>query len=236
MNAPVPQSGFDDADPALSPAEARALRHGRVLARLAEIGMEMAEALGREARARAEAAEAGEAGPAAAGDPGLAFSRIARAVRLTLALEARLAEGPAERASGPEVEARREAEAARRARAEDRALTERVGRNIIAVNNQAAARKAIETLIETEAEACDIEPLLDALAERLNEPTEADFADRPVSETIARICADLGLRPDWGLWRDEAWAGREAETRARGSPYAAEARRKARWAAGWDDG
>jgi hypothetical protein len=31
----------------------------------------------------------------------------------------------------------------------------------------------------------------------------------------------LGLKPDWGLWKDSVWALEEAEAGAKGSPYAA---------------
>jgi hypothetical protein len=53
-----------------------------MLERLAEIGMQIAEAAGRQARAT------GEGEGAAVPDPALSFSRTARAVRLTIALQA----------------------------------------------------------------------------------------------------------------------------------------------------
>jgi hypothetical protein len=61
----------------------RAERRLRIVQELAEIGMDLARAL----RTRALAAKAD---PAAAVDLGLSFSRVARAVRQTVALEARL--------------------------------------------------------------------------------------------------------------------------------------------------
>ncbi|OYX34496.1 MAG: hypothetical protein B7Y99_05225 [Caulobacterales bacterium 32-69-10] len=57
-----------------------------MLERLAEIGMEIAEDAGRMSRSQAE-------GVAQAADPGLTYSRAARAVRLTIALQQRLTEG-----------------------------------------------------------------------------------------------------------------------------------------------
>jgi hypothetical protein len=71
-----------EATPA-DPAADRAERHGRVLQELTELGMNLA---------RAVSAEATVADPAKANELALAFSRIARAVRQTLALEAKLAE------------------------------------------------------------------------------------------------------------------------------------------------
>jgi hypothetical protein len=48
---------------------------------------------------------------------------------------------------------------------------------------------------------------------------DARFADAPISEWIAAICADLGLTPDWSLWAGEDWAAEEAVTRP-DSPFA----------------
>jgi hypothetical protein len=49
---------------------------------------------------------------------------------------------------------------------------------------------------------------------------QADFADRPIGELVARICRDLGVTPDWGLFEDDDWAIEEARTRPPGSPLA----------------
>ena len=68
-------------------ADERVARQMGMMAELAEIGMEMA----RELRDRVVAGA--PIGPGES-DPMLAYSRLARAIRLTLALEARLAEGP----------------------------------------------------------------------------------------------------------------------------------------------
>src|SRR4051794_18794903 len=73
--------------PAGAPARALIERQLATLTRLAEIGMEIAEAAGRQAAAAQS--DAGEA--ALPGDPGLTYSRAARAVRLTIALQSRLA-------------------------------------------------------------------------------------------------------------------------------------------------
>ena len=66
--------------PAPAPADARALIEGQLvmLTKLAQVGMELAEAVGREAQA-------------APIEAGLAFARVARAVRMTIALQSRLA-------------------------------------------------------------------------------------------------------------------------------------------------
>ncbi|HWK45846.1 MAG TPA: hypothetical protein VNT30_14085, partial [Stellaceae bacterium] len=73
----------------------RTERHLRMLQRLAEIGMELAEAVGRQALEQAKAASEPAGTPQKAGpDLGLVFTRLSRAVRQTVALEARIAEGP----------------------------------------------------------------------------------------------------------------------------------------------
>mgnify|MGYP001606964051 CR=1 FL=1 len=104
----APLTPAADPPPAASQAFERAphLRQIAKLERLADIGMEIAEVAGR------RAVEGGEAdGP----DPGLTFTRAARAVRLTIALQTRLARDLADldRADG---KARAAKASARRAR------------------------------------------------------------------------------------------------------------------------
>ena len=55
----------------------------------------------------------------------------------------------------------------------------------------------------TESDYCE---LMEALNERLDED-EAYFgmADRPLRETVERLCDDLGLSPDWSLWTGDDW-------------------------------
>ncbi len=45
------------------------------------------------------------------------------------------------------------------------------------------------------------------------------FAERPVSESVRRLCDMLGLRPDWKRWANEPWADEEAEAGVVGSPF-----------------
>jgi hypothetical protein len=172
-----PLSQVAAADPAEDRAEDRAARHGRVLEELAEIGLDLARAL------RRQVTEADT--PADAGQVALAFSRIARAVRLTLALEDRLAEDHAARV--------REQERARIKLRHDAAV------------NRAVVKKMVEETVEAETNegGREAEPLLAALSETLDEVDEEDFVQLPVDAIVMRICKDLGVTYDPALWDDE---------------------------------
>jgi uncharacterized membrane-anchored protein YjiN (DUF445 family) len=158
-------------------ADARTARHLQGLAELGEIGMELARLV------RRQAVEQAAANPDGAVDEhlGLVFARIARAVRQAFALEARLADD------------RRTARAAEtRLRVEGR---------------KTKVRTAVERVLDAEASESDAENLFYDLTERLEtDYDDADFADRPIGELVARICRDLGVTPDWSLWEDQAWA------------------------------
>jgi hypothetical protein len=160
------------------PSEDRAERRFRALQELTEIGMDLAREVRRQVLD--PAAEA----PGA--DLGLAFSRIARAVRQTVALEAKL----------DQDRQKSQAEAASRLAVETR---------LRGIRRKTKVRDIVERVIETEARESDAERLLDDLDERLEDADDTDFADRSVGELVAGICRDLGVTPDWGLWEDEDW-------------------------------
>ena len=96
MTAPQPS-------PTLKPDHVAAIRaadRADMLRELAEIGMEMARALQARMRALSEEDQEDDPSPstlAAKGEVALAFSRVARGVRQTLALEARLERGERDR-------------------------------------------------------------------------------------------------------------------------------------------
>ncbi len=177
-------------------AEARTARHLAMLQELAEIGMQMARAVRDEALARAEAVDEDAPGPPSRfgnGDLGLIYSRIARAVRQTLALETRVAEG-IEKAR---FERQRAHVASVRAAFQDR---QNEIRDYVAeaIEAEAAERKSSDR---------EVERLLDDLDERLEDGVYDDaLADAPIGDLVARICDDLGVIPDWALWDDHAWA------------------------------
>ncbi|HEV7385614.1 MAG TPA: hypothetical protein VGN89_12100 [Phenylobacterium sp.] len=142
-------------------------RRGRILAELSERGLTLARAL----HERALAAETTEE----ACNLGLAFHRISRSLRQTLALEARL-----------ERDRRRQDH-------EDRAETQRQDQARV-LRRRTQVRIAVERAIWNEAEGEEAERLLDDLDDVLEGEVLADgFADAPLDAHIARLCAEFGL-------------------------------------------
>lgn len=207
------------AEPALADphgaAHALVERQLAMLTRLAEMGMAIAEATERWALAALDAAAASpvltEDGPPALpagfrGDPGLVYSRVARAVRLTLMLQTRLLK---------DLPALIRADALVRI---DQAQQRR----------ERAHRLTLRAIRAEHDEADAVEVLSDEAWERLrDEGLDDDLETRPLGEVVARICRDLGLSPDWGA---EAFASPSGPDPAARSPGAC-----ARAAPGTDD-
>lgn len=143
-------------------------RQGRMLAELSELGMSLA----RRTHGRAMAAE----DPDKAERLALAFHRLSRSVRQTLALEARL-----------EREARRDAVAAERRAEETRREAVRARRSYV---GGVGSR-----LIWTEAEGDEVSALLVDLKRWVDEEAffEEDFLAAPVETLVERLREDLGL-------------------------------------------
>jgi hypothetical protein len=201
----------DDATSAEAPDPAilRAERRLRMLEELADIGMNLARALERQALAAADPAE--PAAPDASADPAGAYARISRAVRLTLALEARTDEALRALRAGVAAESE-----VRRDQARRRATAETVAR-------RQARQETVERLV-CEAAEREIEDdqamygVLKALEERLDDdPTYVDLARLPLRETVERLCADLQLTPDWSRWEGEGWTPEEPFFRPKAS-------------------
>jgi hypothetical protein len=179
-------------DPLEAPPESRAERHLRLLQELAEIGMDIARAVRAEALARDDAAEPTPS-RFGKGDLGLVYSRVARAVRQTFALEARLAEGIEKARVDREQRRVNVAQLEFEQRQED--IRDFVAQ---AIEADAARRHTPEEAVER---------LLDDLDERLEDGAYDDaLADAPIAELVARICDDLGISPDWRIWDDQDWA------------------------------
>jgi hypothetical protein len=210
--------------PAEAPAMARALieRQLWMLGRLAEVGLNVALAIERQVMAAAddgpEDPTPETVGPQTVrpapvqvvqGDLALAYGRVSRAVRLTLALQAQVIK---------DLQALDERDDRHRAGAR------------AARQQQEAARKArVERIVERviHAELADAEQdVVDRLAEQAYERLDDDdiygeLMARPVSETIVRICRDLGLSPDWSRLAEEAWAQAEIDAGVAASPLMA---------------
>ena len=238
MTAQPHPSHFEiEADAGLDP-EARAARRIAMAHRLAEMGMALAEAAQRLALARMEreiaALEAGDVVPGgevdAAGkgrrsDPLAAAERMARMVRLSLALAARLdGDEPVRRARvRSDAAAEREAEADALRRTRD---AERMAELVEASLREDSVFEVVEaTLKAAGMERDEVQEWVADIQERMAEAEregewEYDYVRRPVGAVIAKICEALDPQPDWTLWAGEDWAIEEAQANAEGSPYA----------------
>ena len=188
-----------------SPPADRTAARLAVLGELTGIGMAVARAVGRLAEAVAETAEDAKERPAArASELSLAFSRVSRAVRLTLALEERM-EGAAAAAPAP---------------ANPYAQS---GRLVSALYKADQLGEAARDLIEHAAgeDEAKAERLGEALSERLDELDADEVLERPLIELIARICKDLDIEPDWSLWGDQDWVEDAGGVRAAKRAWAA---------------
>jgi hypothetical protein len=168
-------------DAALADANSgRAQRRLRILQELAEIGMELARAV--QAKALAPGVEA-----AVSLDLVLSFTRIARAVRQTIALEARL---------------ERDGRTAVSEGAQCRAREDRERRH----DHKTKVGRLVERAIDADASGEEADNLYADLHERLEDADDlAGFADRPVSEIVAHICRELGVAPPPALWDEADW-------------------------------
>jgi hypothetical protein len=204
------------------PAVLRAERRLRILEKLAQMEMELAEALQRQAIAAAnptppaepDAAAGRGAAPQTADDLSAAFARIARSLRLTLALQARAEEQLRALLAGEaaKVEVRR-AEASRREAEEAGARSDR-HRNEV----ERLVREAAEREVEDEAA---LEGVLEALEERLDDDEAYWDLDRmTLREAVERLCGDLELAPDWSLWEGGGWTPEPPFSRSRFSIWA----------------
>lgn len=151
-------------------------RHGRILGRLSELGMSLAEGMHAQAAVAMEADD-----PKAVADLTLSFHRISRSVRQSIALEAKLVRD----AARAEREAADEAERKRTAILRD---------PVAMVRRKAAVRDAIEKVIWSERDGDEAEELVERLETHLGAGSvDDDLCLEPLETHIARLCADLGL-------------------------------------------
>ncbi len=214
------------ATPETDPAarrQAAVQRQAAILEQLAEAGLRLALTI------EAEAAAAAAAGQSVRDDAAMAFSRAARAVRLTVMLQSRLMEGPP-------------APGALRAGADDAgaggpfdgvwtppdlyvpAEVQR-GRQV-----QGIVRSAAE---DAGRDAETVERLVAEAGERMQRD-DIYFLVRshPFGDLVAFICKELGLDPDWSRLAREAWdEAEDARDAARQSFHALAATGEGRRAA-----
>jgi hypothetical protein len=188
--APQPQDladGSPDASVVLAESRLRMLR------RLAEIGMELAE---RTLNTETAAAEKGR-------DPADSFARLSRAIRLTLILEAKTEAELRDLRAG--VVRVREEERIRTAERHEAAATKEAQERAVKVRELVAEAAEFEI-----ADAYEFAGRYVALHERLDEdPAYEDLSGRPLRETVERLCKDLMLTPDWSRWDGEGWIKQE---------------------------
>ena len=220
MPSPPPLTDTAETEPCAERAEWQLA----MLKEVAEICMETARCMGRQAAAQAALDEAAledfqarrAAGEETAvpptptlarrpADAGLTLERIARAVRRILALYNLIDDG---RLSAVlKAQAERAAKAAKRRQSlDDRKIYVRHAVQDI-VEAQVPRREAAEQLLN------DLDLGLEAFA-------DADLEVRSVGEMVARLCQDLGVSFDPVLLGDEEWAVEEIVERPKGSPFA----------------
>ena len=179
-------------------------RQLQMLGELAEIGLEVARAVERQAKTAGSEVDAQRLA--------MAYARAARALRMTIALQARLID---------DLGARQDAATRKRAvaeQADDDALAVRQETHKVRVVG------IVERVIEAVRQDLDFDEVsrLVLKAETLldDEDLYDDVLSRPIGELVARICRDLGLSPDWPRLAEEAWAKKEIESGVQGAPFA----------------
>ena len=178
------------------------------LGRLSAMGMEIASAIHRRVTEDDGAASVAELQHAA-----IDFSRVARAVRLTFALQSRLIDEFKGRSRPP----------AGAAEPEQRTLQVRwIGQLSPAEKaRRGRLRDVVRTVAESEGrDAETVERLVREAAERVEDDgIFGDIMTRPFGEIVALICRDLGLKPDWDALSGEIWAEEEIGAAAGDSPF-----------------
>ena len=178
---------------------------------IADMAMELARAQQRKALAQLEAepdAVLVEGAPRER-DAAAAFLNTARAVRVTLALQAKLQTGVNARRIELVYEQQLRGEARRKQSEFDDLVVQGEVEEIVAqvVEREAGDRGDAEDLVEDAREAVD------------TNWSDRCYRRKPVGAVVADVCRELGLEVDWSRWEDEDWAAREAEDGAEGSPF-----------------
>ena len=198
---PAPEADIDTPEMAETAA---AVESGdedlRMLARLARIGMDLAEAQGDYAKARLAAATGETAALKTGEDPTGPFNKIAQTVRRIVALKTRNAGDLERRRAG--LVAERASRRARRGEDHKRAVVEAIDDALTDAFTQMYGDGEAET---DEGDALCREMLIDK-EDLLSDLGEfKDYLDRPIGETVAKLCVELGLPADTCVKQGDAW-------------------------------
>jgi hypothetical protein len=196
MNAHTPLRSSPDDDRAQRVLD----RQLALLDRLADIGMGIAETIGRQVAADAESPDEALDAPGRRAQvlntSAIAYARAARAVRMSLALQSRLLEGP-----NPKSETKTgKGDIVRVAWATDQYALHEKPRQVW----DGVRRAGREANLDFDA----LERLSEETCERLEDGLYEEVMHRPVEEIIAMICRDLGI------------ASPDAQAPAGGRPFA----------------
>jgi hypothetical protein len=156
-------------------------------------------------------------------DAAMAFSRVARTVRMAGLLQAKLIKDLEQVQHRAEEDQLRHAKGVLAAygkggdaEAEDPALMEPADRHKYRVERIVARIAKAEHDDDEE----EVERLVAEAAERLDdEDIFEDVLARPIGELVSVLCRDLDLEPDWKRLSGEAWAREEIASGAAGSPF-----------------
>jgi hypothetical protein len=199
LQDPIPPADTD-ADTAavaeMSIADERGERRLRMLAEMAELSMKAARLLGDLVELRVEREKKGEPSPGRSEDAASALAKMAQTLRRTLALEAKFAEDAKSRRQ------RLVTDCAERRAARAAAHKTDVDEAIVGGLHDAWAADCSDDEYHDLADR-----LLDDAQDYLGDADEMrGYLDRPVGETVAKLCAALGLdpqacEPDGETWR-----------------------------------
>lgn len=187
------------------PHAERIARHAAVLRELTDIGMKLARRI--EAVVETAADEDLD-------DLAKRYDRVARAVRRTIALEAKLAE------DGHAKSERR------RIVSEERYAATVTQRREARLVRRAEAGAIVSDALEDDRERYDDEDYKDieeALCDWVeNVLRNPPAVQPPLADAIIQLCDDIEIEPDWTRWANEPWANdairARAEARANGPP------------------
>jgi hypothetical protein len=169
------------------PAVAEVQRDMARLDRLADKAMAMAEAVA----------------PDGTKETANTFATLARAVRLTIALKAKLREGP----RTPAVTTKGKAQSPSNAPGAETEADAIDPFAALKTGKKARVRELLRDVIDREIpDPEDNDILVDALDERLLCDEAYDtIEDLPLRDIVEHLCTDLQLHPKWDRWTGEGW-------------------------------